>query len=190
LSEGFDVADYWEQRAGLGYNEQQVDLFGRLVLKNAIERAKPESLCEIGCGTGMLIRYYKDLLKAAGCDFSPTMIQESLKRVKFHGWLVDIFLHDITKEPLPTTFDFVMTRTVLMHIPPDKIQAAVHNICDSCNSALIYEYSEETAPKDLSRHNWLHNYEALFLAEGFELIEKEVRGDIPQILFWFTRKKL
>jgi len=180
-----DLYEYWNRRA-LYYKDG--DVLGRTVLKTFIDRIKPKSLIEIGCGNGILFKLYGDVPLVSGCDWSPNMLTRAQNRCLRHDYKVNLFSHDITDSAPEGHWQLAVTRTCLMHIPPDKIEAAVANIHKICDEALIFEYWELHYPKEMAPHNWLHDYMLLFTDAGFKLHDSYARGDIPQVLFWFKKE--
>ena len=130
---------------------------------------------------------YKHFPRAVGLDFAEGMVKQSQKRVDRHKYNVEVFQQDITKGHLPERFDLVLTRTVLMHIHPDDIEAACKNVAAMGDNLFIFEYWEEHAVP-LAPHNWLHQYEPLFHALGYETVTKYRRSDHAQILYHFRKE--
>lgn len=180
-------ADYWNARAP--FYDQDMDVAGRQIMGSFIKKLNPQSILEVGCGTGIMFKFYKHIPKAAACDFSMDMLFKANVRRNFHSWPIEVFWHDVTKEALPSHFDAIFTRTVLMHIPEDQIVAAIQNIANACDTALIFEYYETQGLAPLSAHCHLHDYVQLFKAAGMEMSENFPRNDSPQVLFVFRRKK-
>ena len=182
-----DLHRYWETRAETYYVP---DVFGRKILQAFIKKQNPQprSFIEVGCGRGELMKLYKDFPRAVGVDFSEGMIAESQKRVDRHQWNIELRHLDITKGYLPEKFDLLITRTVLMHIHPDDIEAACRNVSMMSDNLFIFEYWDDFARKKLAPHNWLHDYNGLFNPLGYDTVEAYRRPDQPQVLFHFNRK--
>lgn len=188
-----DLHKYWNDRASTYYVP---DVFGRKVLKAFIERLRPpidpkngmpESFIEVGCGRGELFPLYKHFTRVVAVDFSENMIAESEKRIKRHNYQIELFILDVTKGHLKERFDILMTRTCLMHIHPDNIEAACSNVAAMSDELLIFEYWEQYLRRELAPHNWLHDYHGLFTAQGYKLVEDYQRPDVRQVLFHFKR---
>jgi hypothetical protein len=130
---------------------------------------------------------YHHFPRAVAVDFSENMIKESAKRIKRHNYKIELFHLDVTEGHLEEKFDVLITRTCLMHIHPDDIEAACRNISEMSDHLLLFEYWEEYNPGNLAPHNWLHDYEALFSALGYKLANRFRRQDHRQILFDFKR---
>jgi SAM-dependent methyltransferase len=179
-----DLLNYWNTRA-LTY--RCPDLAGRLMVANYVKKLNPESLIEIGCGPGTLFTHLAGIPKVSACDWSPQMVQRAQQRSTRHNLGINVFLCDIAAEPPKGWWDMAVTRTCLMHIPPERIESAVDNVGRICGRAVIFEYWEEKH-KELAPHNWLHDYKRLFENVGFETAECFVRDDTPQALFLFTKR--
>lgn len=181
-----NLKDYWNQRAP--YYNQDTDVAGRFILKSYIEQAKPVSIIEIGCGTGILFKYYAGIPCATACDFSTEMLAIAGRRIKRHEYPIKLLLRDIILNPPQGKWDAVVTRTVLMHIRPEDIAVAVQNITRICSQALIFEWWQAGKPVDVSPHCFLHNYVRLFKKHGFKLQDSFHRSDTEQVLFWFVKR--
>ncbi len=181
-----DLHRYWEYMSPHYYVP---DVFGRNILKAFIRKLKPQpkSFIEVGCGRGEIMPMYHHFPRAVAVDFSQGMIEESQRRIDRHNYNIELFHLDITKGYLEEKFDLLITRTVLMHIHQDDIEAACRNISEMSDELYIFEYWEDYTLKKLSPHNWLHDYNGLFNALGYETVETYRRPDQPQVLFHFNR---
>jgi SAM-dependent methyltransferase len=181
-----DMLNYWESRASSYYVE---DPFGRSILKAFIDKLQPQSLIEIGCGNGELLQLYRNVPSAVGVDWSENMLQRANQRKARH-FLPNLRLwrHDITQCSPQGHYDLAVTRTVLMHIPPDAMEKTVRHVAKCADRFLIFEYFESVQTVSLAPHNWLHDYVSLFEKENCELIENYARADLPQVLFVFQKK--
>jgi SAM-dependent methyltransferase len=181
------MLSYWEQRAPTYYIE---DPFGRQILKAFIDKLQPSSLIEIGCGNGELLNLYKNIPSAVGIDWSENMLIRANQRKARHCLPnLRLWRHDITKCSPQGHYDVAVTRTVLMHIPPEAIEKTIRHVAKCADRFLIFEYFETVQTKPLAGHNWLHDYVPLFEKEGCELIESYARADMPQVLFQFQKKQ-
>lgn len=195
-----DLHRYWESRAATYYVP---DVFGREILGTFIKVLKPypRSFIEIGCGRGELFPLYcfpetihgqmnpRHIPRVVAADFSENMIKESARRIKRHNYQIELFHLDVTEGHLEEKFDVLMTRTCLMHIRPEDIEAACRNVAEMSDTLLIFEYWEEHLLRELAPHNWLHDYVGLFTALGFEEDDIKIyqRPDLRQVLFTFKR---
>ena len=191
------LRNFWNRRAATYYTP---DVFGRRILGAYLVKLKPQSLIEVGCGTGELFPIFHDVPRVVAVDWSEEMLAASGKRVDRHGYhnivlgKVDITSPESVKYLLSSSmapFDLAVTRTVLMHIPPEKVGAAIQNLTLLSNNVLAFEfYDPSVDPQKLDWHNWHHEYVRLFRPLGYELVDSYDRPDgQPQILFHFRRMK-
>jgi SAM-dependent methyltransferase len=177
---------YWEDRAKSYWTD---DVFGRNIVKAYLAKLQPTSLIEIGCGHGELFLIYKDVPQVAAVDWSLNMIDRATQRKGRHYLPnLHIYRHDITQCSPPGYYDVALTRTVLMHIPPEAIEKTIRHIVKAADQFLHIEYFEPTPLKPLASHCWLHDYKTLFEAQGCELLDAYQRPDLPQVLFHFRKK--
>jgi ubiquinone/menaquinone biosynthesis C-methylase UbiE len=182
-----EMLNYWEHRANSYYIE---DPFGRAILRAFIDKLQPKSLIEIGCGNGELLSLYKNIPAAVAVDWSENMLKRAnLRKARHFLPNLRLWRHDITQCAPNGKYDVAVTRTVLMHIPPDAIKKTVRHVVKCADQFLIFEYFESVQTEPLAAHNWLHDYVPLFEKEGCELVESYVRQDLPQVLFQFQKKK-
>jgi len=181
-----NLQDYWNNRARFYKCE---DVVGRQILKTFIQKIQPSSLIEIGCGTGILFSLYKDVPYVVGCDFSWEMLKRARQRCERHNLSIKLFLNNIVHNSPEGFWDLLVTRTCLMHIPPEQIERAVENISKICSEALVFEFWQQVEPLKLAPHNWLHDYQTLFENAGFNLEYVYVREGVAQVLFWFKKVK-
>jgi SAM-dependent methyltransferase len=182
----WDLKKYWNDRAATYYVP---DVTGRRAMKSFIDklRPQPKSFIEVGCGAGFLMKMYQHFPRAVAIDYSEEMLKRSARRIQRHNYNIELFLLDVTEGHLEEKFDVLITRTVLMHIHPDDIEAACRNVSEMSDHLLIFEYWEERDPGNLAPHNWLHDYYGLFEELGYEVVEAYKRPDLRQVLFNFKR---
>ena len=179
-----NLHDYWNNRA-LNYDSH--DVLGRNIVKGYLEKLKPRSLVEVGCGRGELFPLYGKIPRVVGLDFSENMLEYAKLRVERHGLSVELRHLDITRESIAEKFDVALTRTVLMHIRPEDIGKAALNVSLMSDRLLLFEYWEPIQTKPLASHNWLHDYVEVFTGLGYRLSDSYSRSDMPQVLFVFER---
>lgn len=180
-----EMHDYWDTRAP-SYGTE--DVFGRNILKAFLVKTHPNTMVEVGCGIGELFLTYKDVPHVDAIDWSEEMLKRANIRKQRH-YLPNIktWRHDICQCAPAGHWDVAITRTVLMHIPPDHVEKAIRHISKMADQFLIFEYYENVQSVALASHCWLHDYKALFEAAGCQLVEAYFRPDIPQVLFHFKR---
>lgn len=86
----------------------------------------------IGCGAAGFLAYLRERrpdLVLAGCDISPAAVA----RARQAGF--DVFVHDIERDPLPGTYDYIACFEVLEHIP--HAEQAFRNFKNAFRKALF-----------------------------------------------------
>lgn len=181
---------YWAHMAPHYYVP---DIFGRRMLASYLVPLCPQSLIEVGCGSGELFSIYRNIPRVVGVDWQEGMLKRSRERIERHGYKnIHLSKVDITQEfarnDSPIKFDVALTRTVLMHIAPKDIDAAVHNMTLLSDRVLAFEFYKPDCEEKLEFHNWHHEYPALFAKQGFKIVDAYQRPDgVPQVLFNFVR---
>jgi 2-polyprenyl-3-methyl-5-hydroxy-6-metoxy-1,4-benzoquinol methylase len=181
-----EMRRYWEARAP-SYTTD--DVFGRNIIRAWLDKVKPTSLIEIGCGHGELFSLYKDIPTVTAIDWSDAMLQRAnLRKARHYLPNLHIQKHDICQCSPRGHYDVAVTRTVLMHIPPGEIEKAVRHIVKIADVFLHLEYWEAVVLNPLAAHCFLHDYVDLFEKQECELVTAYTRPDMPQILFHFRKK--
>lgn len=167
-------------------HERQEDELSR-ILTYAWLFPRMESIFEAGCGWGRLARFfYEELPYAAytGIDVGPAQLATAkhLRRKNAHYIESSIQAY----EPATTeAYDLVVSCEVLMHIPPQDLEASVQKLFSlarpTLGRALIVEWVPDgELLKPTAPHNWPHPYEEIFKSLGAEIIDK-VRTDRQMI---------
>ncbi len=208
--------DYWEHRAPSYYVP---DVFGRRIVAAYLVKLHPQSLIEVGCGNGELFSAYQQIPKVVAVDWSAAMLQRAKERILRHEYKNIRLCHlDIARpfedqnpeideiEPGEVLqFDIALTRTVLMHINPERIEKACENLTQLSDNLVLMEFydpdhretrslaeSIQGDPTDkLDWHNFHHEYVQIFKPLGYELIDSYDRPDgLHQLLFHFRRTEV
>lgn len=117
-------------------------------VSSIIAKEKCESVFEIGCGEAWL----RSLPRYLGMDFS----FEALKRSGLSSFLFGDLQQPI---PLPDkTFDAVISVTVLIHIPEDKVEHVIIELSRIAKKAIVL-YEPQGGD---NYHCFDHDYEGLF----------------------------
>lgn len=186
---------YWEERSAY-YDSPIPDVFGRNVVATHLRKIHPQSLIEVGCGTGQLFPLYAGksagiyIPRVVGADWTDGMLQQSRKRIERHGYSnITLKKLNIATDALPMRFDVALTRTVLMHVPEENIEDACQNLTKMADTLMLFEFYDPNAPR-LEWHNFHHEYPLILRKFGFEIAEAYDRPDgMKQILFIFKKKK-
>jgi ubiquinone/menaquinone biosynthesis C-methylase UbiE len=111
--------DFFTSLMGLGVNQAN----SRMVIE--LTKIKPgDKVLDVGCGTGSLTLTAKSYAGASGevhgIDASPEMIDTARKKAQRSGLDVRFDIGLIEKIPFPdATFDVVVNRLVIHHLPDD-----------------------------------------------------------------------
>ena len=124
-----DPREYWTLRGGLDYFHEQEGQETRTMradwVARRIARYRPESILEVGCGYGKLIRAIRGQVDVpiVGVDFSPsqlTMARSYLAGVDG----VELALASGARLPFADgAFDLVVTSAVILHNKPALAEA-------------------------------------------------------------------
>lgn len=185
------LSDYWGRVAETYYVP---DVFGRRMLKSYLEPLQPQSLVEVGCGSGELFSIFKDVPVVLGLDWQDAMLKRSGERIQRHEYKnIELLKVDITQRAQISTlrrFDVALTRTLLMHIDPRDIEAACRNMSLLSDRIIALEFFKPGCDEPLAFHNWHHEYPGLFKSLGYRIVSAMNRSDgVPQVLFDFKREK-
>jgi SAM-dependent methyltransferase len=140
-----------------------------------LEKYRPSSILDVGCGSGRLFGVYTDYKISAvlGIDISEKAL--SIAKQKFPVILTQrlpVEQISFKKEQ----FDLVICNRTLQHIPPEKIEDVIRKLC-FCSSRI---YINEITPTDGGNSDdglFFHNYATLFGLQKFQMVES---GEIPK----------
>ena len=147
---------YWNNRWRLNLTTEAWTPQKTLNLYNLILEAMKNFNCknilEVGCGKAQL----RQLPGYIGVDFAV----KTLKPSRLNPF---VFYADITK-PLPfktKVFDAALSVMVLLHVPPDKIEQTISEIC-RVTKKLVILYEPLKPFPDKQPHSFNHNLTKLF----------------------------
>jgi len=132
---------FWEM-----YAEEIHEKWGRIsndyqVLSAIIDKYKPASILDVGCGSGRLFRLYqeKGISDVIGIDISEKALKLAKKdfpNVK----TMKMRLEDMDFEH--NRFDMAISNRTLQHIPRQNIDTVIKKICFCCKSVYINELTD------------------------------------------------
>lgn len=134
---------------------------------------KPESVLEIGCGYGRILKLISEKLeikKLVGVDFSFKMLNKGKKYLSSKQ-KIDLIFADVT-EKLPfdkNEFDLVFSSQVLMEIPPLKVNKAIEEMLRVTKKYLIIAENNNRGPRSFS-----HNYKRIIQNQKCQIIKTVV----------------
>ena len=111
------------------------------------------SILDVGCGKAML----KNLKGYVGFDFS----QEATKQSKLSNYYIGNIADPTC--PLPSkSFDAILSRFCLLHIPFKQINYATQNMMQIAKKLIILREPQAPIPKQTHFHCYTHNLGELF----------------------------
>jgi ubiquinone/menaquinone biosynthesis C-methylase UbiE len=121
-------------------------------VKHLMNRHDCGSILEVGCGRAEL----RNLKGYIGLDFSPYIRKKNT--------LSNFVFADVTEKiPLPSkSVDAALSRNVLLHIAPDKIENAVQEISRVTKKLIILDEPVSTATVHDQPHCWTYNLPEMF----------------------------
>lgn len=124
---------------------------------NIMKQFECSNILEVGCGEA----YLRELPNYLGLDFSLEALRKSGLQHFVHA--------DITRKiPLPSkSYDAVLSRAVLIHIAPNKIDVAVQEMCRVAKKVVILFEPCGLSTQKTQPHCFIHNLPKLF-KENFE----------------------
>lgn len=146
------------------------------VLSEAFQEHEPESVLEVGCGTGRLFHIYKNVQGwKVGVDLNLIQLHHAKdKAARYHVQLEEMSAYGLTFDD--GAFDCLVYSEVLLHIPPEGIRKAiseacrvsrrliflVDNYCEDCSEIELREIQSSAAP-----HCFVYKYSQLFQGQDF-----------------------
>lgn len=194
----FNPEKYWIRRGkvyhswynGLSEKEKQSYLANENHLLNSLKTLGFKSILEVGCGFGRILKLVNSnfkLERVVGVDLSKDQLENARKYIG----ATKVGLHQGTIYSLDfpdNSFDLVLTSEVLMHVPPDKIRAAMKELIRvSKKHVLNMEFYKKDFRGDLAEHNWTHNYPELYKEIGHGAV-KSVKIEDDQTIFLVEKK--
>lgn len=163
---------YWDIMAGKLYRERMKRHVNPDFepVSYIIDKYKPRSILDVGCGSGRFFRLYKEkgIRDVVGIDIS----ERALKFARTeHPDIKTIKMRVEDMEFGYKRFDLAISNRTLQHITKKNIEKAVRNLCNSCKMIYINELTDsDGVPERVVIYK--HDYEELFSRYGFKLIER------------------
>lgn len=190
---------YYAHNCGAPYarSEAWLNFFDRIAAR-LIEDFQPRTVLDAGCAWGFLVERLRARgVEAWGVDlseFAIGQVHESVKPYCFVGSIA---------EPLPQTYDMIVSIEVLEHMPPEVSVQAIENLCLHSSNLIIssspQDYKEAThlnvQPPDywvreFARHGFYHDvdYEAGYITLWAARYYKPEFPAFPPIVQAYERK--
>lgn len=113
-----------------------------------VKEFQPQTVLEIGCAKGYLVKALRDLgIAAYGCDISEYALNEAPEEVKDYLYLIDI------TDPEPVTlprFDLIVSYDTFEHLPEDVLDN-VFNFMNQVGTRYYIQVGTENTP------DWQHD---------------------------------
>ena len=170
------IATRYEKEAQEDWKDKKyVDNFLNYIHKN-------DSILDIACGTGELLKYYNDKgFRTTGIDISEEMVNISKTKIP-NPKVINMSLYDIDK--LQEKFDAISATFTLVHIPKEKINEFIKKVSERLNEDGIFftvfttSLQEGIQEEQLDRNYKYYavNYSTeeistLLIYNGFEILE-------------------
>lgn len=154
----FDPAAYWQHTAPPVYPEHAAQ---EAALVNVLRDLDFGSVLEVGCGDGRVTSLLAGLTREpiTVLDVNAERVASTIRRVPgtigVHSNIVDFSTDQ--------RWDLVIAVEVLMHVPPEDIEAACDNLRRlSARWIVTCDWTEPLpAGKERAEHNWLYDYARL-----------------------------
>jgi pseudaminic acid biosynthesis-associated methylase len=168
---------FWRQDFGDEYvRRNRVDWRSRVPFwQDIIERIRPHSVLEVGCGSGWNMRAIRNVnpfISLWGAEINQTAIQEAAD-AGLH--VVEASVFDLKKEWPDEGFDLVCSIGMLIHIAPEDISRAMDSIISVSNRyVLAVEYADETEVeveyRGHSQRLWRRPFGTMYQVKGLKLV--------------------
>lgn len=169
------IRTLWEQQAALIHAQWGEEEHDYAILSALLVREQPQSLIDIGCGSGRLFKLYlhHQIPTVIGVDISAQALAIARQRFPQIPTRRER-LEDLTFAA--NQFDWAVCNRVLQHVPPHAIQPVVAKLCGMARSIYI---NELTTSDDLAENFYMvrHNYPALLGAHGFVVVAEGRLGE-------------
>ncbi|WP_165221342.1 class I SAM-dependent methyltransferase [Aquisphaera insulae] len=172
-----DPRHYWTMRGGYDYFREQEGQAARTDriewIADRIAAYRPDSVLEIGCGYGKLLRALRVRLDCplVGVDFSPTQLAQARDFLS-DSRRVDVALASGARLPFADdSFDLVVTSAVILHNPPEVAERIRREVLRV--GRRLAAHNEET---DQSYNRYGYDTAAWYRERGAALLEC---GPIP-----------
>ena len=156
----YDTAFYDAQKAGS-------ELSAKEVLSLVFQAFKPESMIDIGCGTGTWVKIAKELgiKRTLGVDGEYAINSLVIPRNEFLFRDLNSPLSDLGR------FELAISLEVAEHLDVDRADAFVRDLCKLSNIILFSAAIPYQGGTDHRNENWPEYWAEKFLAHGFATLD-------------------
>jgi ubiquinone/menaquinone biosynthesis C-methylase UbiE len=170
---------YWNIRFilfPLRYANPKIHSFDYEIISKSIDKYKPSSILDAGCGSGPFFKIYKEkkIKEVVGMDISNRALEYANKNYPE----IKTIKGGLERMNFPhKRFDLIICNAVLQHIPEKYIQETIKKLCFSGKKVYLCEF----LGKKPSKYVFIHNYEELFKKNNFFIIERGIKIDDKSI---------
>lgn len=180
-NQAYDTAFYDAQKAGS-------ELSAKEVLSLVFQMFKPESMIDIGCGTGTWIKTAKELgiKKTLGVDGEYAINSLVIPRNEFLYRDLNSPLSDLGR------FELAISLEVAEHLDIDRADTFVRDLCKLSNIILFSAAIPYQGGTDHRNENWPEYWAEKFLVHGFatlDLLRSKI-WDNENIEWWYRQNIL
>ena len=136
-----------------------------------------ESVFDVGCGYGLIIKALLDKFEGKSCicmDLSDEQVESAKKYLdEYYKNDLTILQGDIIHYRSGQKYDLVFCTTVLSHIPEQYIDDAVANTCalSKQHIAIVEPTIDVIARLNRPDDQWLYDYQTMFKDRGWKMVE-------------------
>lgn len=132
--QGYNPKRYWENRAEQWDVQAEGDKVKKVKLRNIIDGLKFKSVLDVGCGNGRFVDYFKGK-EYLGFDISEKLVDICSEKYPDKEFRVSPVEGLITVDK----HDLVFCYTVLQHVKPENLKAAVDSLKRAGKQLLLIE---------------------------------------------------
>lgn len=150
--------DYWSK------SKSRTETYARRSALEYVAKLKPESVLDVGCGTGKTLAEIKHECFRFGVDISSTAIKKMIGLRGIEGMVASAY--DV--DTIPYTFDFIIANHLLEHLDNDEeFLQKCKTILEPNGTIFIGVPNHVSTPEETDKHCQCYSKESLK-----ELMEK------------------
>jgi 2-polyprenyl-3-methyl-5-hydroxy-6-metoxy-1,4-benzoquinol methylase len=179
---------YWDSKAEDIYEKWGKSSHDWKVLSLLIDRYKPSSILDVGCGSGRLFGLYqqKHINDVIGIDVSEKALKlanRDFPTVKTMRMKTEDMNFGYKQ------FDLAICNRTLQHIPKQNIDTVIKKLCSSSWMVYINELTSSDGISE-SKDMFKHDYLSILGKNGFRLCEEGNIGRQTWLLFSKKRERM
>ena len=193
LKHGYTPRNFWNDWSDIYFHQpcrKEVNQ-SHFWLLEVINKLKPESILEVGCGFGKNMDFLNKNLsrptKLFGLDISESMVKKAKDFVPDNA---SFACGDILSLPFPdNNFDLVFTHGTLMHISAENLSKAILELRRIANKDIIIieevlwdNIEQNKLITQLNEYTFIHDYKKMFHDLGFETKELKKHEDYVDLI--------